>query len=83
MEGVNSLKPREHQTVTFTGGPINIANNPTSKPHLGGNCISNTSEYYLGAMLAYTWKSGYLTPDTFGWPLGMSYKLNHRPLILI
>ena len=25
MEGVDSLKPREYQTVTFTSGPINIA----------------------------------------------------------
>ena len=34
MEGVYALKQREYQTVTFTGGPMNIADNPTSKPHL-------------------------------------------------
>ena len=35
IEGVYCLKPREYQTVTFTYGPINIADNPTSNPHLG------------------------------------------------
>ena len=55
MEGVHDLKQREYQTVTSTGGPMIIAN-PTSKPHLvslGGNCISNTTEYYLEVTLAY------------------------------
>ena len=42
IEGVYCLKPREQQTAMFKGGPIIIANNPISKPYLGGNCISNT-----------------------------------------
>ena len=58
---------------------MNIAN-PTSKPNLGGNCISNATEYYLGATLAYL---EIRISDTFGWPLGISYKLNHRPSVLI
>ena len=58
-------KPREYQTVTLKGGP-----------YLGlvdkvGNCISNKTEYYLGAMLAYL---EFRTPDTFGWPQGMLYR---------
>ena len=42
IEGAYCLKPREQQTATFKGGPIIIANNPISKPYLGGDCISNT-----------------------------------------
>ena len=73
MEDVYDLKPREYQTVILTGGPINIANNSHTWVSLGGNCISNITEYYLGAMLAYLEIRIF---DTFGWLLGMSYKLN-------
>ena len=64
MEGVYDLKQREYQTVTFTGGPMNILQTHTWVS-LGGNCISNTTEYYLGAMLAYL---EIRISDTYGWP---------------
>ena len=70
MEGGYDLKQREYQMVTFTGGPMNIADNPSHTwVSLGGNYVSNTTEYYLGAMLAYL---EIRISDTFGWPLGMS-----------
>ena len=72
MEGIYDLKQREYQTVTFKGGPVNkliILLQSHTWVSLGGNYISNTTEYYLGAMLAYV---EIRISDTFEWPLGMS-----------